>query len=563
MKTASVPGKRETPSTRTPGAYDPRQERPKHVAQASSLPVGAASCRWPAVMALCLVGVLALVGCSRQPSADGDHTGQQPGAQTNIRAAATAARCARHNAPKELCFICDPAQREPGRLWCKEHDRYEDRCWECHPEAQDKNRPFCDEHGLYEDECFLCRPVAQASNLPVSGASVPRESRGKMPPEPADSVSAPPVLMCREHGVAEAACGICRPETVAQLRPGESVMVRLPAPDSAAWAGVRTDLPRPGGLADGVTCFAELTFNQSKLAQLVAPVAGIVQEVTVDLGSRVEERQVVARIWSAAIAEAVARAVLTHQTLERERRLRAERVTSEQDLQRAEAEHRAACQHARTLGFSEEDIDAFGTRPNEPVYLEVRAPFAGEIIERTAVRGALVEAGRPLFTLADRSTVWAMLSIPEGALAQVRVGQPVELELESMPGRTFIGALTWIAAEVDERTRMARARADVPNPDGLLRARMFARARILTHRDTTALVLPASAVQRVEGRAVVFVKRADDLFEARVVRPGAKLGDQIEILEGLSAREEVVVAGSFPLKSQLLVSRLGAGCAEE
>lgn len=497
-------------------------------------------------MALCLVGVWALVGCSRQPSADSDHTGHQPGAQTSTRAEAAAARCARHNAPKELCFICDPALRDKDRLWCREHERYEDRCWECHPEAQDKNRPFCGEHGLYEDECFLCRPELKKKTTVEASSSRPDAT-----------------LLCREHGVPEAECGICRPEKVAQLRPGESVQVRLPAPDSAMLAGVQTGRPRAGGLAEGVECFAELTFNQNKLAQIVAPVGGIVQEVTVDLGSRVEEHQPVARIWSAAIAEAVARAVLTHQTLERERRLRAERVTSEQDLQRAEAEHRAACQHARTLGFSEEDIDAFGTRPNEPVYLEVRAPFAGEIIERSAVRGALVEAGRPLFTLADRSTVWAMLSIPEGALAQVRVGQPVELELESMPGRTFIGALTWIAAEVDERTRMARARADVPNPDGLLRARMFARARILTHRDTTALVLPASAVQRVEGRAVVFVKRADDLFEARVVRPGAKLGDQIEILEGLSAREEVVVAGSFPLKSQLLVSRLGAGCAEE
>lgn len=370
-------------------------------------------------------------------------------------------------------------------------------------------------------------------------------------------------LMCTEHGVPEAECGICRPERVGQLRPGESVQVRLPAPNSAALAGVRTDIPRGGGVADGVECFAELAFNQNKLAQIVAPVGGIVQEVTVDLGCRVEENQVLARIWSAAIAEAVARAVLTHQTLERERRLRAQRVTSEQDLQRAEAEHRAACQHARTLGFSEEDIDTFGTRPDEPVYLEVRAPFAGEIIERTAVRGALVEAGRPLFTLADRATMWAMLNIPEAALGKVREGQTVELRLDSLPDRPFIGTLTRVGAEVDERTRMARARAEVPNPDGLLRARMFARARILTHRDAAALVLPASAVQQVEGRPLVFVKRAEDLFEARVVRLGARQGDRIEVVEGLRGEEQVAVAGGFALKSQLLISRLGAGCAEE
>ena len=67
-----------------------------------------------------------------------------------------------------------------------------------------------------------------------------------------------------------------------------------------------------------------------------------------------------AKIWSASIAEAVAKAVLSHQTLDRERKLRADRVTSEKDLQQAEAEHRAACQQLRTLGFTEEQIDALG-----------------------------------------------------------------------------------------------------------------------------------------------------------------------------------------------------------
>jgi cobalt-zinc-cadmium efflux system membrane fusion protein len=175
----------------------------------------------------------------------------------------------------------------------------------------------------------------------------------------------------------------------------------------------------------------------------------------------------------------------------------------------------------------------------------------------------LVEAGRPLFTVADRSTMWAMLNLPEAALDRVREGLPVELQVDSIPGRTFPGRLTWIAAEVDERTRMARARAEVPNPDGLLRARMFARARILTRAVEGALLLPEAALQRVEGQPLVFVKRAEDLFEARAVRPGVRRDGRLEVLEGLSPRDEVVVAGSFALKSHLLVSRLGAACAEE
>ena len=368
---------------------------------------------------------------------------------------------------------------------------------------------------------------------------------------------------CSEHNLAEAECGICHPDRVAALPPGRSLKVRLPAPESARLAGIETAPAATGPGGEFVECLAEVTFNQHRLTHVAAPVAGILQEVNADLGERVAEKQVLARLWSAAIAEAVARAVLTHQTLERERRLRAQRVTAERDLQQAEAEHRAACQHARTLGFSEEDIDAFGTRPDEPVYLEIRAPFAGEIIERSAVRGALVEAGRPLFTLADRSTVWAMLSLPESALEGVREGQTVELRLDAFPEHVFTGRLTWISAEVDARTRRVRARAEVPNPYGRLRAGMFGRARVWTRPAAAVVRVPAAALQRVEGRPVVFVRVADDLFEARAVLAGRSWEGQVEVPAGLHPGEPVAVHGAFALKSQLLISRLGAGCAEE
>jgi cobalt-zinc-cadmium efflux system membrane fusion protein len=369
--------------------------------------------------------------------------------------------------------------------------------------------------------------------------------------------------MCPEHNVPVEECGICRPQLAGTLKPGESAKVRLASNDSAGIAGVQTAPPTVGTIADAVECYAELTFNQNKLAQIAAPVGGIIQEVPVDLGGKVEEKQPVATIWSAAIAEAVAKAVLSHQTLDRERKLRAERVTSEKDLQQAEAEHRGACQQLRTLGFTEEQIDVLGAKPHEQVLMEVRAPFAGEIVERSAVRGALVEAGKSLFTLADRSVMWAMLNLPESALARVKVGQTVELRVESLPGQTFTGKLTWIGAEVDEKSRMARARAEVGNPDGLLKSRMFAQARILTRKAEGALLLPSSAIQRMEGKSFVFVKLAEDLFDARVVRIGAKFDGKVEIVEGLKAQEVVAVNHAFPLKSAFLISRLGAGCADD
>lgn len=368
---------------------------------------------------------------------------------------------------------------------------------------------------------------------------------------------------CAEHNLPESECGICNPQHLDGLPPGRGVKVRLPAAESARNVGVTSAAPTTGHIDDGIECLAELAFDENRQAQIGAPVGGIVQAVLVDLGSRVQEKQAVARIWSSTIAEAVARAVLTHQTLDRERRLRAERVSSEQDLQQAEANHRAACQQARTLGFTEEQIDAFGATPNEPVLLEVRAPFAGEIVSRSAVRGALVEAGRPLFTVVDRSTMWAIVQVPESALDRIGTGQEAELRVDAFPGRIFKGKVTWIGAEVDERTRKVRVRVEIPNPDGRLKARMFGRARLITRSADKALLVPAAAVHGVAGRSFVFIQLAEDLFEARAVRLGARREGQVEIAEGLEGSEQIAVARGFALKSQLLSSRLGAGCAHE
>jgi len=215
------------------------------------------------------------------------------------------------------------------------------------------------------------------------------------------------------------------------------------------------------------------------------------------------------------------------------------------------------------LGFGEVQIQALARQQITPGVLELRAPFEGEIVQRTAVQGAVVEEADVLFTLTDTAVLWATVNVPESQVWRVSAGQRVELTVESLPGQTFVGTLTWVSPMVDERTRMVQGRVEVPNAAGHLKAQMFARARIVTAHADRALVVPVSAVQNVTGIPVVFVKFFDDLFEARPVTLGAKHDGKVEIVAGLSAHEPVVVAGSFALKSQLLISRLGAGCVDE
>ena len=420
--------------------------------------------------------------------------------------------------------------------------------------TRDPKRLWCNEHDVYEDECAICHPeLAGARSKPAAE------------------------LLCDEHRVPESECGICHPELVSTLSPGQSLKIRFASRESATKAGVQTAAPEVRVISDGVEGYAEISFNQNKLAHVAAPVGGIIHGVEVDLGQRVEEGARLATIWSAAIGEAkssylraVADAVLRQQTLERERRLRAEHVASEKDLQEAVAAHSAdtaAVQQVRqqlaTLGFVDEQIAALATDGGGTAVLELRAPFAGEIVERNAVRGALVESGKALFTLADRATMWAMLNVPESELAQVRLGQQVELSVDALHDQTFRGTLTWISPQLDERTRMAQARAEVSNPDGELKAGVFARARILTGRAEGAVVIPRSAVQQLDGKPFAFVKLEDDLYEARALRIGAQQNDRLEILAGLGPEDRIVVAHSFVLKSELLKSRLGAGCADD
>ncbi|MGA4645040.1 efflux RND transporter periplasmic adaptor subunit [Limisphaera sp. 4302-co] len=441
--------------------------------------------------------------------------------------------------------MCDPSLREEGRLWCGEHDRYEDRCWLCHPELRDPSRAYCETHGLYQDECHLCRPE-------VAGAS--RATR----------VSDSGTLICGEHRVAEAECGICRPQVLQGLKAGEGLKVRLPTPESARLAGLATGAVKEDVVREEIPCVGELRFAPDRFVRVATPVEAIVRELLVDYGDRVKTDQGLVRLWSASMEEAVVQAVLSYRKLVRERGLLAVRVTSEQAVEEAEAAYRAASQRARNYGFSESDIRARADREEGPVYLELKAPFAGEVLEVNVGPGTRVAAGEPLVTVVDASVLRAWLYVPEEAASRLRGGEPVEVWSGGRaPHRvTGRGRVMWISPQLDERTRLVRVLAEVDNGAGRLRAGMFVEGTIVAGQ-REGLRLPESALLRVEGRPVVFIGLAPDLFEARVVELGARGDGWWEVRAGLKPGEPVVVEGGFLLKSSLLSSRLGQACVDE
>jgi len=185
------------------------------------------------------------------------------------------------------------------------------------------------------------------------------------------------------------------------------------------------------------------------------------------------------------------------------------------------------------------------------------APFSGVIHSIGAVPGELVDTSRQLFSLTDLSTVWVLADVVERDLGAVKVGEVVLLSVDAYPGRSFTGRVAYIPDQIDPRSGTARIRCEIPNPDGALRANMFATAEISAPLGRDGIVVPDAALQDIDGKPAAFTPAKPGegggvgRFNRKFVRLGLRSGGFTEIVEGLTANDEVVTEGSFWLKAAL------------
>jgi cobalt-zinc-cadmium efflux system membrane fusion protein len=187
----------------------------------------------------------------------------------------------------------------------------------------------------------------------------------------------------------------------------------------------------------------------------------------------------------------------------------------------------------------------------------IRAPFAGVVIKAQTAPGDVFDADRELFSIADLSRVWVQAEVYEQDLGRVKVGQPAVITVDTYPGEKFYGQVTYLSDILDPQTRTARVRCEVANPGVRLKLDMFAAIELPTHFSRRALVVPASAIQDLNGNPVVFVRKTPTGFEVRPVKTGKTLEEETEIESGLRQGEEVVSIGSFHLKSVALSGQIG------
>lgn len=192
---------------------------------------------------------------------------------------------------------------------------------------------------------------------------------------------------------------------------------------------------------------------------------------------------------------------------------------------------------------------------------ELIAPISGTIVEFHLAQGESVSAGDYTYIIADTSTVWADLRVPQRRLPQLKLGLEVDITAgDGFPSHS--GKISYIGPVIDEQTRTGLVRAELDNSDGLLRPGLFIVGILSLGRDTHSIVVPLSAVHTIDADSVVFVE--DDHgegFEPRVVQLGEQDLTQVHVTDGLRLGERYVSVGGFFLKAELQKENFGDGHA--
>ena len=184
----------------------------------------------------------------------------------------------------------------------------------------------------------------------------------------------------------------------------------------------------------------------------------------------------------------------------------------------------------------------------------LRSPVSGVVTAKNVVQGARITPTDAPLEITDLSHVWALADVYENELARVQVGRSATVTLPAFPGRTFTGRVAFVDPVLDPRTRTAKVRVDLPNPKGELKPDMFGEA-LLHGPSHQGLLVPLDAVLDGGIQKVVFIALGNGKFEPREVTTGIATGDQVEILSGLDAGDEVITRANFLVDSE---SRLKA-----
>jgi Cu(I)/Ag(I) efflux system membrane fusion protein len=225
-------------------------------------------------------------------------------------------------------------------------------------------------------------------------------------------------------------------------------------------------------------------------------------------------------------------------------------ATKMKDLQPALLQ--AVREKLRLWKLTDEQITRIEQSGEASPLIDVVATTSGVVIAKKVNQGDYVNTGTVLFDVANLSQVWAIFDAYESDLPFLKVGDRLEYTLQSLPGKTFTGRISFINPILDPATRTAKVRVETANPGMELKPEMYANALIDAplKQYNNEVVIPKSAILWTGKRSIVYVKQPDTetpAFLLREIELGPSLGDAYVVLSGIHDGDEIVTNGTFTI----------------
>jgi multidrug efflux pump subunit AcrA (membrane-fusion protein) len=315
--------------------------------------------------------------------------------------------------------------------------------------------------------------------------------------------------------------------------------------------GIRTEPVTRGPLAQSVRAVGLVRPDETRQAEINTKVDGWIRDLYADYtGKAIRSGERLFTLYSPALLTTESEYLLA-----RRGHSQAEHAEVGSVREYSERLLKAAQDRLLLWDLTTDDIRAIEDRGEATGIVTFRSPIDGVIVEKTAIKGMRVMAGQTLFRLADLSTVWVEADVYERDVASVRVGQAATVRLDAYPGEPFSGRTTYLYPIVDEATRTARVRVQLPNRNGRLKPGMYATVELQSSTES-GLSIPANALLDSGTEQLVFVPEGNGYFRPRRVKAGRRVGDRVEIADGLTEGEMVATSATFFLDSE---SQLRAG----
>ncbi|MEP6874888.1 MAG: efflux RND transporter periplasmic adaptor subunit [Burkholderiales bacterium] len=311
---------------------------------------------------------------------------------------------------------------------------------------------------------------------------------------------------------------------------------------------VKTALPKVG--AAGQTLALPGTLQGQVQAPIAARASGYLKRWTKDIGARVEKGELLAEIETPEIAEQLSQAVaaraqtaaslaLANSTVERWESLRKKDVVSQQELD----ERRSGVVQARAnVAAAEANVQRLRQLD---AFKRVTAPFAGVITKRNVDVGDLIDAGsggggRALFVLTQTDPLRVYVNVPQTYAQLIKAGQTVIVTQAELRGQNFKGTVARTAGAIDAGTRTMQVEVALPNPDGTLLPGAYVQVALPMAASTVLRVPTNTLLFRADGSRVALVDGAGRI-SLRKVQIGRNLGEEMELLDGITATDRLVL----------------------